>query len=117
MLAFTRRPLRTWLQCTLICASAITPAACQPTRPPADPEVARLLENLSDIDPDEVDVADRPRLYRGRVPSGETAGYIVMMRDHLRHRGFDALWLPEERRFALVRTSEPPVMEWHTSFD
>jgi len=66
------------------------------------------LNKLNSWDSEELDVAECPNLYPGRVVSGETNGWIFAHKEELRKLGVAVQWNCETKIYEVVTGEQTP---------
>ena len=69
-------------------------------------EAQAVLENLNRWDKVELDIAESPEKYPGRIASGETHGWILTHQHQLKQLGFVARWNRERRIYEIHKHSQ-----------
>jgi hypothetical protein len=69
----------------------------------AEQRARERLKSLNRWERDELDVAENPKKYPGRKPSGETNGWIATHKQELDKLGYEAVWKPDDRQYTLRR--------------
>lgn len=65
-------------------------------------KIDSIIQSLNEWDTQELDLYERPEAYSNeRITSGETNGWIMTHKEHLKELGAEVIWDPKKKKYTL----------------